>query len=888
MNSIRIMHPYLFLVVIPLIAIVLVGLFLLPKAKRKNVKNIISTVLHVFICLFLTLSFVDIQYLKKDQKSEVVLLVDCSASTIENQEDEIQEEVKKIFAEKSSQTSVGIIGFANEPVVLEKMRKDLPLNFSLTKSLKREAPDSFSEESSDIKAALELALTQFTSDQHREIILLSDGLETDFEAEDALHEILQENIKVDTIDLSLENRVEISIDQVQYTERAFFNHEENVTISVRSSKESKAKLSLTSKGSVLHEEEVTLNRGLNSFSYPLSTGENGVFSYTVTITSLDGADTFEENNTYSFTQEVTSDFRILFLGATQEELNNLRSIYTSSLYQPDITPYLNDYENIPYTFEELLPYDEFIFSDFNVNELPQDHQESFVSSLKSLVSNAGKSLFTFGATYSNVENSLSSLSYSDLLPIQYTSEGRAIVLLIDRSSSMQENDKLLKVKEGAVQCLDLLGEEDYLSIVTFQNNTDVALSLTQTTKENKKIIEEKILAIEEAEGGTQLSYGLSAAQSQLAASKLDNKQIVCLTDGIPFESETDLKTQVSNIASEGIIVSFINIASQQGVSLLKSLAQFGNGQYFYCNNAQEISKNMLSSIIVVVSNTVIQRETEIKIALSEDPSVEGITSLPKIQGFHYCRIRSGAETVLKAIYEIETESGQVTQTSVPLFAYWNYGNGKVLSFTSALGGEFSNWTRALRKDENGKHFFVNATELSCPEKKVDTCYSLSYQTNGKTSSLNVVSNRGESKKALKVSVKKEGLEEKTTSLYFDGKNYTATIDTPLSGDYQLTISDEEQKVEEDFSLRYNFSKEYQMNNGGEELLTKLSSKTGGTYQKKNSSDYSFLNSEIDTLSYASTSLYFLLTAVILLLADIFVRKSDFRKKGRAVKQNIGF
>ena len=141
---------------------------------------------------------------------------------------------------------------------------------------------------------------------------------------------------------------------------------------------------------------------------------------------------------------------------------------------------------------------------------------------------------------------------------------------------------------------------------------------------------------------------------------------------------------------------------------------------------------------------------------------------------------------------------------------------------------------------------------------------------------------------MKVSVKKEGLEEKTTSLYFDGKNYTATIDTPLSGDYQLTISDEEQKVEEDFSLRYNFSKEYQMNNGGEELLTKLSSKTGGTYQKKRSSDYSFLNAEIDTLSYASTSLYFLLTAVILLLADIFVRKSDFRKKGRAVKQNIGF
>ena len=79
-----------------------------------------------------------------------------------------------------------------------------------------------------------------------------------------------------------------------------------------------------------------------------------------------------------------------------------------------------------------------------------------------------------------------------------------------------------------------------------------------------------------------------------------------------------------------------------------------------------------------------------------------------------------------------------------------------------------------------------------------------------------------------------------------------------------------------------------MNNGGEELLTKLSSKTGGTYQKKRSSDYSFLNSEIDTLSYASTSLYFLLTAVILLLADIFVRKSDFRKKGRTVKQNIGF
>ena len=52
-------------------------------------------------------------------------------------------------------------------------------------------------------------------------------------------------------------------------------------------------------------------------------------------------------------------------------------------------------------------------------------------------------------------------------------------------------------------------------------------------------------------------------------------------------------------------------------------------------------------------------------------------------------MKSGANTVLSVQYIHTNSENQLSVIAIPLYAYWEFGAGKVSSFTSSLS---SNWT----------------------------------------------------------------------------------------------------------------------------------------------------------------------------------------------------
>jgi hypothetical protein len=102
------------------------------------------------------------------------------------------------------------------------------------------------------------------------------------------------------------------------------------------------------------------------------------------------------------------------------------------------------------------------------------------------------------------------------------------------------------------------------------------------------------------------------------------------------------------MAEMNIISSFINISNKSGESLLKNLANAGNGRYYYVENASSLVKVMLSSVTDDVADKKIEGATPLQIRKEDDPSLEGVTSLPDLMGYNFCRIKSDATTVLTA------------------------------------------------------------------------------------------------------------------------------------------------------------------------------------------------------------------------------------------------
>ncbi len=876
MNNIKVTNPYLAFIAIPLVIALVIGFFLLPKYKRKSKKNLISLALHVLMITTLTLTFIDIRYLHTSENSEMVILADCSDS-IKESADKMDSLVNDIYTEaKDNKYKVGVVAFASSTDTVTKIGSNYSSG-SIKEVFEKGKIDSVG---TDIKSALLYSKDLFSENSLKRLVIVSDGKETDNNALDAIESLISSDIVVDAVFLNEEQGDEIAITGLEYTDHCFLNKQQTAKVSVYSHKATTAKLELLSSGESKYNEEVDLAKGYNIFTLDLPSDKVGTFDYDITITPLSGVDDrFEENNKKSFEQDFTDEMSVLLLSSSESDYDAIKNM---SLYsdKTKIDAYYKISE-FPYKLEDFMKYDEIILSDVNISNL--NYPDEFVSNLNMAVKYYGKSLLTYGATYSS-SNSDYVKDYNDMLPVQYESdEPKALVILIDISNSMQ-GDKIQQAKAGAISCLDLLSEKDYFGVVTFSTDTNVVVPLTSV--KNKASITSSISNIT-SYGSTMMKPGLVQSENMLKDSDFEFKNVICMSDGLPYDGEKDLQTQVYKMAAENISVSFINIANPQGTTLLTKLAAFGNGTYYYASSANTIVKTLQASVSDEVSNEAIEEETAIQIHEKDDPTLKDVdtSTLASISGYNYCRMKNLATTVLTLSYQ--TEQSYSSMRTVPLYAYWDFGNGRVSSFTSSLSG---GWTSSLRSRDSGKKFFQNATNESLPKRKTFNNMDFTYTTKGKTTDVVLTSNDGDKTADVKLEVTAPDQTVSNYTMVFDGSSYIATIDTTIVGEYSCALTYQNTGSSEantyTYSLFFDYSSEYSIDTENEgTLLYDLSKENGNYYKGKYSFD--LLDSELQYRSYDSTMLYFLLASVILFLIDIFVRKSDFKKKKKKDDKEVG-
>lgn len=111
-----------------------------------------------------------------------------------------------------------------------------------------------------------------------------------------------------------------------------------------------------------------------------------------------------------------------------------------------------------------------------------------------------------------------------------------LVMVLDVSGSM-EGDKLRSAREAAIQFVNQMGEEDYISIVTFSTTARILIAHEKVGSERQRVIE--VLQNLEVDGYTAFYDALADAASLLAKtnSSETNNVIVALTDGLDNSSE---------------------------------------------------------------------------------------------------------------------------------------------------------------------------------------------------------------------------------------------------------------------------------------------------------------------------------------------------------------
>jgi uncharacterized protein YegL len=202
-----------------------------------------------------------------------------------------------------------------------------------------------------------------------------------------------------------------------------------------------------------------------------------------------------------------------------------------------------------------------------------------------------------------------------------------LVLVIDKSGSMSDGDKMPRVKQALLTMVNQLRPNDIVSIVVFDSYAEVLVPAEKVGNGEKL---RRAIACLEPGSSTNLHAGLMLGYRE--ALKNFNREganrVILLTDGIANTGVTDpqqISRESLKCNQEGIDLSTIGVGLSLDKNLLQTLAKSGRGLFHFVADTQDIEKVFVSEYQSLVSP--VAREVELKV--DYDSSLE----LDEIYGY---------------------------------------------------------------------------------------------------------------------------------------------------------------------------------------------------------------------------------------------------------------
>lgn len=189
-----------------------------------------------------------------------------------------------------------------------------------------------------------------------------------------------------------------------------------------------------------------------------------------------------------------------------------------------------------------------------------------------------------------------------------------LALVIDKSGSMADSDKMSRVKEALQTLVSQLRETDVLSIVVFDSEARVLMPARRVGDREEV---RRLIGRIEPGTSTNMHAGLMLGyQEALKGYRPDwTNRVVLLTDGIANEGVTD-PAQIARDSlafnDRGVDLSTIGVGLDLNKDLLRQLAKSGRGLFHFVADAQDINKVFLKEFQSLVSPVAADPDLEIE------------------------------------------------------------------------------------------------------------------------------------------------------------------------------------------------------------------------------------------------------------------------------------
>lgn len=712
--------PWWLLLLIPAFALTLIPHFLIAKKYRRNRNRICSLVLHLVIMVLTitTLSGMYFTYDLPNTSNEVIILVDMSFSGEENQTAK-KEYVKSVIEESDSLYRVGVVTFGYDQVYAAPFSTDIEEvcnNFDAAV-----LPDT---DGTDIASALNFARSLFTSKENGKILLVSDGAQTDGDAYSAVRSLVANGIQVNTTFFPSkydENEMQI-VDVVLPDYNVSLNEDFIVSVTIESRLDTPQNVELSLYDSnedgdnhLIHSEEITVNSGTQSFNTLCNFSVSGMHQLHYNIKN--GDDDLNENNDYYSYVYIENFNNILIIERDDGESKILADVLTKNDYSVKAVNIANK-DELPQSVDELRNYDEVVLMNIANRDMP----DGFIEMLYSYVNDYGGGLFTTGGNikneYGNIvanaydRQDMANTLYQEMLPVQvidYTPP-LGVMIIIDRSGSMSSpvgsTTRLEEAKRGAIASLYALSERDYCGIMTLDTEFNIEQSIISATNQTRLI---RTINNIEIGGGTVYSGAIRRAGLALSGLRnVEKRHVILISDGQPGEDYEMYAQAIRDNLKSGITFSMVAIGVDKNSEYeinMRNAAQEGNGRYY--GVIDETLADVMSEELSLDEITAINDEPFQPKIRDHTNVVSGIeqNDIPMLGGYYGTKLKEDNSVIVP-----------LTGEFVPIYAQWRLGVGKVGSFMCDLNG--NDWSKSFMDDDVGQKLLCNIVKSVLPTSNI--------------------------------------------------------------------------------------------------------------------------------------------------------------------------
>ena len=872
MKNISFDNPYLLLLAIPLAILLIIPFIISANKDNRSRSWRISLVIHLVISVLIALAVAGLSSVSILTKTNVYVLADVSDSSERNLE-AIDGYIAQIEESLPVNSKLGVVCFAKNFEVLVPLGRQM-------KSVSESGVDT---SATNISSALSYTGELFRDDSIKRIVIITDGNDTvgndESELAATVARLVESGIRVDAIflDNSLKDgECEVQLSGVSSEHSAYLGGKSEADVLIQSSGETNVLLELLVKSAGSSEfvsidtMTISVESGFNTAKLTLPTDISGDYEYRVTLSA--DSDISNNNNAISFAQTVVGKNRILHVTGRAENREAIELMYSESA---EIDTYVvGSSARVPFSVNELVVYDEIILSDVDVRNI--GNANAFIDSLDIVVSQYGKSLITLGDLSIQTEKDDMILNkLEEILPLEYGSSGRSgrlYTIVLDVSHSMFMAYKFSIAKEAAIKLLSLLGEEDYVSLITFSGK--IQIHTPERVKDCRSDLVAFIDSLTTAHG-TDIGLGLEEALNTVKTLNVEENQVMLISDGFSFDNKKNAVSVAEELFAAGVPVSVINtyVSSdgEGGRQTLRNVVGAGEGgNYYEISTPERVEDVVFGSVSNEVTQSIVTAESKVNIVRYKDPACAGISSISNVSAFIQAVKKYDATVPLT----VDLVKGNYTKT-LPLYAYRSHGNGRVASLTTSLT---DGWT-ALWSDAEKTKLIVNVLSSCTPDVRIDHPFSLELEYDDYGASLVLTPGILDPKAVANVTVTMPNGIKKNATLTFDGKKYSYLFDTGMLGAYDVAVSyiynDNTYTAERTFFLSY--LPEHNSFANFDKSVVYGFMRGSGSIAEDGIPNLENDKNELSTYK-RSYSIPLLITAASLFVIDIAVRKFDTGKK----------